>query len=153
MKESISTSLLFSAVIIIIGLCAFVSVSVLSYSKTYKIKNRMIEIIEKYGEYNNGAVKDDIDTFLKDSGYPVLTENFSCPTGRGEALEGMSATDTGLEAINNIDNYKYCIYRYKTSKGYYYSVVAYVSYEIPLISDFVSVHFPVYGDTRIFENF
>ena len=58
MKESISTSYLFMAVIIIIGLCAIVIIGGLSYSKAFKIKNRMIEIIEKYKGYTSETEAD-----------------------------------------------------------------------------------------------
>ncbi|HPF82946.1 MAG TPA: hypothetical protein PLV83_02100 [Bacilli bacterium] len=155
MRESISNAYVFMIVLVIIGACAIIVISSLSYSKTYKIKNRMIEIIEKYGEYNE-STENDIKEFLKTSGYPTLknSSSFSCPKGRGpENVEGVDDSDHGYNAINTVDNYKYCVYRYKTVKGYYYSVVTYMSFDLPLIGDLISLEFPLYGDTKVFMNF
>lgn len=153
MRESISNSYVFMIVITIIGICSIIVISSLSYSKTFKIKNRIIEIIDKYQTYDN-AVEREIDQFLKDSGYPVVKDNnATCPTGRGEAVEGVSDEDSGRKAINEINNFKYCIYKYKTVKGEYYSVVTYMSFDLPLIGDLITLEFPLYGDSKVFSNF
>lgn len=153
MRESISNSYVFMIVITIIGICSIIVISSLSYSKTFKIKNRIIEIIEKYETYDT-TVEEEINEFLHESGYPVLKDNnFTCPTGRGEIVTGVSEEDSGRTAINTIQNYKYCVYRYKTVKGNYYSVVAYMSFDLPLIGDLISLEFPLYGDSKVFSNF
>ena len=157
MKESISTSYFFTAVIIIIGLCSVIIVGGLSYSKAFKIKNRIIEIIEKYDGYFDSSQeeKDEINSLLKETGYPVLDDlSFKCPTGRGPSggVSGLNDNDVGLKAINTIDSYKYCIYKYKTVKGYYYSIVTYMPIELPLIGDFIKYEIPIYGDTKIFTD-
>ena len=150
MKESISTSYLFTAVIVIIGLCALIIIGGLNFSKAFKIKNRMIEIIEKNDGYNDDA-KDEIDTLLKESGYPVLRDtSFKCPRGRDENVAGLNNAESGTSAVNSIDSYQYCVYQYKTIRGYYYSVVAYMQIEIPLLSDFIRFNIPIYGDTKVF---
>ncbi len=150
MKESISTSYLFMAVIIIIGLCAIVIIGGLSYSKAFKIKNRMIEIIEKYKGYNS-ETEADIEQLLNETGYPVQrNRDWSCPKGRGEDATGLNSDEEGVSSINNVDNYKYCIYQYKTIRGYYYSVVTYMPIELPMIGDFLKFEIPIYGDTKVF---
>jgi hypothetical protein len=140
-KESISTSYLFTAVIVIVGLCALIVIGGLSFSKAFKIKNRMIEIIEKHETYDE-STKTDIDELLNETGYPVLRDfNFKCPQGRdGETSRLVSV----------VDSYKYCVYEYETVRGRYYSVVTYMQIEIPLLGDFAQIQIPIYGDTKIF---
>lgn len=153
MRESISNSYVFMIVITIIGVCSIIVISSLSYSKTFKIKNRIIEIIDKYQTYDD-TVQSEIDQFLKESGYPFVKDNkVTCPTGRGEKVESVSDEDSGRTAINEIKNFKYCIYRYKTVKGKYYSVVTYMSFGLPLIGDLITLEFPLYGDTKVFSDF
>lgn len=150
MKESISTSYLFMAVIVIIGLSAIVIIGGLSYSKAFKIKNRIIEVIEKHEGYYE-STESDIEELLSETGYPVQRDrDWSCPSGRGEDAAGLNSNEEGLSAINNPDNYKYCVYRYKTIRGYYYSVVTYMPIELPLIGDFLRFEIPIYGDTKVF---
>lgn len=149
MRESISNAYVFMIVITIIGLCSVIVISSLSYSKTFKIKNRIIEIIEKNGEYNNAA-EEEINILLKQSGYPHAKSGDTCPKGRGESVGGFSDAESGVEAINKINSYRYCIYRHKTVKGNYYSVIMYMSFELPLLGDFMKLEFPLHGDTKIF---
>lgn len=149
MREAISDSYIFAIVITIIGVCSIIIISSLSYSKTYKIKNRIVEIIEKYQTYDD-IVETEIDQFLKEAGYKIRNDSSHCPQGRGPKVTGY---DSGYEAINTLNNYKYCIYRYNTVKGPYYSVVAYMAFEFPLISDFIKLEFPIYGDTKVFSDF
>lgn len=153
MRESISNTYVFMIVITIIGICSVIVISSLSYSKTFKIKNRIIEIIEKYETYD-ATVETEINQFLKDSGYPVVqSTSVTCPTGRGQVVPGVSDENSGRTAINTINNYKYCVYRYQTVKGDYYSVVAYMSFDLPLIGDLITLEFPLYGDSKVFSNF
>ena len=113
----------------------------LSFSKAFKIKNRMIEVIEKNKGYTENT-KEELDELLNETGYPVLRDsNFKCPQGRdGETSRLVSV----------LDSYKYCVYEYETIRGYYYSVVTYMQVEIPLIGDMAQIEIPIYGDTKIF---
>ena len=57
--------------------------------------------------------------------------------------------NSGVKHINNFSNYKYCIYQYKTAKGSYYSVSLFMTFEFPLIGEFVKFELPMYGETKI----
>ena len=151
MKESIANSYLFMIIMVILALISIIVVSSLSYSKTYKIKNRIVQIIEKHNGFDNDTQKD-IEAFLKTAGYPVATANTKCPKGRGVDT-GLDGVDSGIKAINSTSNYKYCIYKYQTAKGSYYSVVTYMSFQLPLIGNLLRLEFPLYGDTKIIMNF
>ncbi|MEG0021389.1 MAG: hypothetical protein RSB77_01585 [Bacilli bacterium] len=156
MKESISNTYVFTIILTIVAICSALMVVSMNYSKVFKMKNRIIEIIEKYGEYNNGKVKDEINLFLKNSGYPPYeTRGIKCPVGRGTSgtLGDGNNSDAGVEAINNLENYKYCIYKFRTAKGSYYSVVLYMSFDFPIISDFIRLELPMYGDTKVIVDY
>ena len=51
MRESLGGSMLLNLVVIFTGLIIIFFVGILSYSKAYRVKNRIVEIIEKYGTY------------------------------------------------------------------------------------------------------
>lgn len=156
MREAVSDSLIMSIVITIIGACIIVVLASLTYSKTFKCKNRIIEEIEKYGTYSesNPNVKESIDAALHDMGYQTIgRSDVKCPTGRKANAPGVSDEDSGGTAINRLDKYKYCIYRYNTATGYYYSVATFISIDLPIIGEFLRLEIPVYGDTKIFINF
>lgn len=137
MRESIANSYIFNLVIIFIGILIVLLVGSLSYSKTFKIKTRMIEIIEKYETYNNGTVRTEINNVLSQAGYKVTRgARKACPSLNGEY------------AINTLGNYRYCIYMFSDVRGYYYTVTVFISFEFPIIGDVVE--FPLTGQTRPF---
>lgn len=128
LREAIGNSLLFNLVIVFVALVILFFVGILAYSKAYRVKNRIIETIEKYGDYYTAI--EEIETDLKTMGYSSAF-NSNC-------------SDDNL----NTSTYKYCIY-YKESgdSSYYYKVVTYVHFDFPIIGDFVT--FPVHGETKI----
>jgi hypothetical protein len=137
MRESIANSYVFNLVLIFVGILIVLLVGSLSYSKTFKIKTRIIEILEKYENYNNGTVRKEIDTLLSQAGYKVARgTKKSCPSLNGRA------------AINSSNNYRYCIYKFSDVRGYYYTVTVFISFEFPIIGDIIE--FPLTGQTRSF---
>ena len=150
MKESLANSYVFSVILVIVGICSSLIIVSMNYSKVFKMKNRVIEIIEKHGTYNNTTVMTEIDNFLRDAGYPPRQTTDKCPKGRGTSgSASLSDSDAGVDAINTLKNYRYCIYKFKTAKGSYYSVVLYMNLEFPLIGEFIKLELPMYGDTKI----
>ena len=53
MNESIGGSALISLVVFIVGALLLIIVGALSYSKAYRVKNRIIGIIDKYEVFND----------------------------------------------------------------------------------------------------
>ena len=150
MKESLANSYVFSVILVIVGICSSLIIVSMNYSKVFKMKNRVIEIIEKHGTYNNTTVMTEIDNFLRDAGYPPRQTTDKCPKGRGTSgSASLSDSDAGVDAINTLKNYKYCIYKFNPAKGSYYSVVLYMNLEFPLIGEFIKLELPMYGDTKI----
>lgn len=147
MKEAIGNSLIFGIVITFIILFMLFFATSLSYTKAFKVKNKIVEILEKHddilGEKStnsgmlNTTVEQEINDVLGEIGYRISNEPNNCPI-RNEK-----------EAVikNLTANYEYCIYEYSTNKGIYYGVTTYIYYEIPVIG--TKLRFPVYGETKI----
>ncbi len=135
MREAIGNSLLLSIVVFFVGLIIVFFVGILSYSKAYKVKNRIVEIIEKYETYEgNIEVENEIISSLSEMGYQLG----SCKDP--DAYNGN---------VNN-SGYKYCIYRIDTEKEgqYYYKVTTYVQFYFPIVGEWINP--PVTSETKIF---
>ncbi len=135
MKESINNAFLVNLILIFLAIIVSILVGSLSYSKAYRIKNRIIEILEKHQVYNYDA-KQEIESNLKDIGYKTNPRGTSKCPARGGELQQPHTT-----------NYHYCIYQNEDNKGYSYTVVVFMYFEIPIIGEFIE--FPVSGDTKI----
>ncbi len=132
MKEAIGTSMIFNLVMIFVGVFIALYVGSIAYSKGFKIRNRLIDIIEKYEVYNEDA-RLEIEENLAAVGYQIIDRE--CPD-RNNA-----------ENVDVDSDYRYCVYRYETSKGDYYGVTVFIHFDLPLIGGFLE--FPLYGETRI----
>jgi len=136
MKESIANSYIFNFILVFVGIIIVLLIGSLSYSRVFKIKTRIISIIENNDGYNE-TVRNEIESYLKSTGYKVTGTNStgSCPTVNGN------------NAINDKRNYDYCIYKFDTNRGPYYRVTVFISYDIPFISSYLRI--PMSGESRI----
>ena len=135
MRNAIGNALLFNIVITMIVLMIAFLTSSLSYSKAFRVKNNIINIIE-----SDGYDKTKIDSMLKEIGYRVVKGQTSVCTdrrGNGKLLAGSTR-----------GNYRYCVFEYTTSRGKFYGVTSYMYFDIPLIENMLE--FPIYGETKVF---
>lgn len=143
MREAIGNSFVLNFIIVFIILFILIFVATLTYTKAFKVKNKIVDTIE----YNDGditsSVISEIDSKLGEIGYRV-DKNNGCRT------DGRFSNGTLINGNNN-SGYRYCIYEFSTNKGNYYGVVAYAYLQIPIIG--VNLDFPVYGETMTFTNF
>lgn len=138
MREAIGEAFVYNIVIIIVTLMIAVLVAAMAYSRTYKVKMRVVDIIEKYKGYTQEA-KTEIEENLKSIGYRMNTnaaQTCTAPNGGGTSLTDIST------------NYHYCVFEYSTAKGKYYGVTVYMYFDIPLVGHLLE--FPLYGETEIF---
>lgn len=134
MREAIGNSLLLSIVVVFVSLIILFFVGILSYSKAYKAKNRIVSVIEKHETFNEAA-KDEISSSLKDMGYQL-----------GECKDENGKSNSG---------YKYCVYEIcneiddtgSCTGTYYYKVATYVQFYFPIIGELFNP--PVYSETKI----
>jgi len=154
MKDALGGSALLNLVIFFVSAIIILFISTLTYSKAYRVKNRIVEIIEKYGVYehqNNGTIDDAIDEinpFLNASGYDS-TNPTRCDEVREKLVQ--EKYDSGLLSENiNSYGYNYCVFRVNNSvnlSGGYYVVVAFTQFKFPVIDRLLNV--PVYSETKI----
>lgn len=135
MKEAIGTSYVFTLVMTFVGILIAMFVGSIAYTKGFKVRNKIIDIIDKNEGYtlDAGEAKDQIDESLASIGYRIVDKK--CPTKKG---------------VNSIaqSDYRYCVYEYThEEKGTYYGVMVFIHFDIPLLGDFVEI--PIYGESRI----
>ena len=151
LREAIGNASIFGLAIGFIGIMILVFLSSLNYTKAFKIKNRIIDIIEqyddgyskatdKYGVTNRENINAQVEDILKEIGYRVNVNNRQCPTIKKDGVT--------YSALNSTYNYQYCIYEFSSARGHYYKVTAYMYLSVPLIDWFLE--FPVSGETKVF---
>ena len=140
MKEAFGTAYVVNFVIIFVILFIFFFVAGMSYTKAFKIKNRIVDIIEENECYSEDATctsKEQIDKILSDAGYRVT-----------KSIPDCKQIDNAKLLTTTTKDFNYCVYKVDTtSKGSYYKAAAFMYYEIPVIG--VHMQFPVYGETKV----
>ncbi len=95
----------------------------------------MVEILEKHKNYNYSA-RQEIERSLREIGYKTNPRGTArCPSKGGVLVQPYTY------------NYRYCIYKNTDAKGYYYTVVVFMYFELPVIGDFLE--FPISGQTKV----
>lgn len=172
MRDSIGSALLLNIVIVIVGVISTFLISSIAYSKAYKVKNKILSIIEEYdGECNfQGYGTDDctkkIEDVLYDIGYSTNIKKSGC-----DDIEYTKNKSTGILEIKNVYNgslsggHQYCVYKYvlcdlvqtgsdtficanDSNKQFYYKVITYMHFDIPVVENFLE--FPISGETKSF---
>lgn len=139
MREATGQAGLMNIMLFIIGIIIVLLAGSIAYSKAFRVKNRIIDAIEKQGEFNSTSKKT-IDEGLKDIGYKTIDNSkylSYCPTNKfgGFSLE-----------TKNYPGYLYCIYK-KDSGNLYYKVVSFMYFDIPFIGSYLLI--PVTGETKV----
>ncbi len=144
MRESIGQAFLVNLVIAMVGITIFILIGAVVYSKTFKIKTKLVDIMEKYkgnpDVYN--AASGEMENYLQSIGYRKnknSTQN--CPS-----------KDGGTVKNNTSSPYHYCVYEFDSgagaNRGKYYGVLVYIYFDIPIIGELLEI--PVYGETEVF---
>ena len=140
MRESIGHALLLFLIVTFIGVIGLVFAESINYSKAYKLKNRIVNIIEEHGGYTTSA-QEEINEILSDVGYQVNRGNPKCQRRSG-------AIDVYPTAFRK-GGFNYCVVKYDDSKGReYYGVTTFMKFDFPFVGGFME--FPVYGETKTF---
>ncbi len=158
MREAVGNTFVFGFIIVFVILFIALFATSSAYSKASKVKNTILDIVEKYSDQldkTNGdlpeQVSKEIDTNLITVGYRLnKNQQNKCDT---EYMDGSS----GGTLMNQYSNYHYCIYKHQRvedqkgnlpHRGNYYTVITYMYFDIPLIGQ--NLEFPVKGQTRTY---
>ncbi len=155
MREAIGTSYVVNFIITFFILFILVFLATLSYTKAFKVKNKIVDVIEEYegdvvdtSSQLKSEPQSDINSKLGQIGYRVSDKKTCKKNGRyeGNAFKGENVVKEISK--NDTSNYHYCIYQIDTGKGKYYGVVTYIYFDIPIVGSTVEI--PVYGETKTF---
>lgn len=159
MKESISNAFIFGIFITFAFLLLFIFTAAINYSRANKVKNKILNHIAAYAELHTvvdgDGVPQPIDVndqgFLDTINFELAKIGYRGNYGGWNANESCNNYRKGnneYEQLLNLNSdYKYCIFSYETERGYYYRVVTFMYFDIPIIN--ATLEFPVFGETRV----
>ena len=147
MRETIGSTWIFQLIIVFILLFASYLALTINYSKSFKVKNEVITIIE----HNEGMTEDGIKligSYLTGSSYNA---NGHCELGwfGAKSLEG---TVNSLESVtDNNAYYYYCVNKYSShsiahSGRSYYKIKLFFKFDLPVLGQITT--FNVDGQTN-----
>lgn len=140
MKDAVGGSLLLNLVVIFTSIVILFFVGIIAYSKAYRVKNRIIEVIERYETFDERGIKE-LKTELLRVGYRTATSDQI----KSKCGEDSLSYNTDL---NKNADFLYCVYdKNNSTSGEAYEVVTYVRFDFPVIGDFLM--FPVKGETKV----
>ena len=146
MRSSIGGTWLLSLMLVFITLFVAFIILNLNYSKTVKVKDQALGIIERY-EGLNAKSLELLNTYLMNNNYTAVG------TCTGEATSGIygssSLTDYYLEEAVPKKKYYYCVKKYSgISITNYYQFSFFYKFNLPVIGD--TAGFVVRGTTSNF---
>lgn len=156
MREAIGSAFIVNLILIFIGVISALVIGSISYSKAYKVKDRIIYIIEKYDGFttcnaakNEKCAETEINKQLKSIGYKVDSGYNSKCESIYKKRYGSSYDAKKLLHGSNLgkSQYNYCVYEIQSGIGTYYSVTSFMHFDIPLIGGFLE--FPINGETSV----
>lgn len=148
MKESLGNAFLFNIVIVFVAVFCLLLVGSAAYSKAFKIKDSIINVIEHHKGVDGatGSVIEEINGDLAVIGYRTMVNE--C-----KSIDIPDVNQEGTRTIIPIDstpNFDYCIYEISDGNvGKYYKVVTYMRIDLPLLGN---LGIPVSGETMTFRN-
>lgn len=147
MRESIGGAWLLGIVMTFIVLFAsFLAVSI-NYSKAFKVKNNVIDLIEKNEGMNEQAAKE-IYSYLRSEGY-ILKSKCAQPDNVSDPNVYKYVGFDMEDAVSESDDALYCVQENKvqgsTLDKTYYSVQVFFKLDLPVVGDIFT--FKVSGET------
>ncbi len=159
MREAIGSTFVFNIIIVFVILFIIIFAGSSSYSKAAKVKNTIIDILvqnaDEIGPDSSrlpNTVTTKINTELKNIGYlvnPNKTQNCRLRIdSEGTNNNGTSSSEAKRTAqlLTPTSDYRYCVWRIPSERGYYFKVTSYMYFEFPLIS---AIEYPIEGESRV----
>lgn len=144
MKDAIGNAYLFNMVIIFIGAFSLLLVGSAAYSKAFKVKDSVIDIIDQYdGDINAAVVK--TDEYMAGIGYRLAPQDCSSTI----EINGQTNNSITTAPLVSDSSYDYCVYRVQFDSDCYYRVITYMRLELPVINRLMAI--PVSGETKTFS--
>lgn len=158
MKEALAQTFIVSLILFFFGILLILFFGSINYSKAFKAKNKIINLVEKYGDgiYSDDTVKQNFKTEfereLTNSGYQTIEVNkvtkdmckkyYNTAADSGEELIYPSESDKILKRT-----FDFCLIRKTSETGPYYQVITFMRFDVPVVGDMLV--FPVRGETKV----
>lgn len=139
MSDATGQASLLNIMLAIIAIIIVLLAGSISYSKSFRVKNRIIDIIEEHNIYDEKA-RAEIEQTLSKLGYR---------TSAREDYNTLCKKVDGFQIVTDkTSNYYYCVYKTNDSNEdiYTYKVVVYMYFDIPFLSNTIKI--PVSGMTK-----
>lgn len=148
MRHSIGGMWLLQLMVLFIFLFAAYIILTLNYSKTIKVKNEVVSMIEKYEGLNDASLEL-VNNYLTSAGYSTTGV---CASKQQSGIYGASDLfSTSLEEAVPGEKYYYCVKKYKgTNLTNYYQIALFYKFNLPVIGE--TSHFNVKGTTSNFHS-
>ena len=131
MKSSLGNAYLFYLVITFVGIFCILFVGSAAYSKAFKIKDSIIDTIERYGGWDD-TVRDEVNANLAAIGYQPRPNGTQCRDITVNAPGEASGNITDSPS-NTGSNYDYCLYEIEYENQVHYKVVTFMRLDLPLL--------------------
>jgi len=143
MKEAVGNALVLQWVILFLFLILFLFVGSLIYSRTFKIRNEVITIIERNQGWSPSTVTE-INNFLGSVNYRQSGGYSGRETRMRQNCQTPAAEGSWTTVYDVSDGFFACIYQNDDQN--YYRVEVFLNLDLPIVGEFLS--FPVGGETR-----
>ena len=143
MREVSGSTWSFQMIIFFMLIFACFLTLVLTYSKAYTIKNRMLSIIEKY-EGITSESSEILNSFILKKSYKTTAK---CPSD--ENWYGALNLSGDYERVNENTNYYYCFKEQEANNGkIFYSIKVFYKFNLPVLGQIMT--YQIDGDTKTF---
>ncbi len=159
MREAIGNTFVFNMIIVFVVIFIIIFAGSSSYSKASRVKNTIIDILvqnaDEIGPNSTrlpNTVTTKINNELRNIGYrvnPNKTQNCRLRVdSEGTSTNGASSSEANRTAqlLTPTSDYRYCVWRIPSERGYYFKVTAYMYFEFPLVS---VIEYPIEGESRV----
>lgn len=147
MRSTIGATWILQLMILFIVLFVGFIILTLNYSKTVKLKNEVVSMVEKYEGLNQSSLQL-VNDYLIYSGYQVMGV---CTEEDTEGVYGAYSLNTPrLEKAQANEMYYYCVKKYSgANTTSYYQITIFYRFNLPIIGD--TSYFSVKGTTSNFQ--
>lgn len=152
MREAVGSAFLVNLILVFIGVISALVIGSISYSKAYKVKDRIVYVIEKYDGFTEAA-QNELDTSLRNIGYSIRSGSNTTVSNCEQIYRRKAGSNYDPDKLlhgNSVNSeYNYCVYEYSypTGIGTYYGVTSFMRFDIPLLGGLLT--FSVNGETSL----
>lgn len=148
MRHSIGGVWLFQLMILFILIFVAYIALTLNYSKTVKLKNEVISMVERYDGLNEQSISL-VNNYLESSNYVATGV---CASEETDGIYGaLSLSEDELEPAEPNTRYYYCVKKYRgTNQTRYYQVTLFYRFNLPVIGD--TIRYMIKGTTTNFHS-